>query len=102
MELAKKQALNGTVFEGLEDEYDIGSGAGLKQKLENYLREKFLSTFGSSWGMANDMYLEYWFTETCFVKISLKKEVRYQTPNYIWITLSPELGRFLQEKNGCF
>lgn len=102
MELAKKQALNGTVIEGLEDEYDIGSGAGLKQKLENYLREKFLSTFGSSWGMANDMYLEYWFTETCFVKISLKKEVRYQTPNYIWITLSPELGRFLQEKNGCF
>ena len=98
LELAKRQALDGMVVGGLEDEFDVWHGAGLKRGLENYLREKFLSTFGSSWGMANEMYLEYRFTKTCFIKIVLKNDTGYPTPNYIWVTLSPELGYFLREK----
>lgn len=102
LELAKRQALDGMVVGGLEDEFDVWHGAGLKRGLENYLREKFLSTFGSSWGMANEMYLEYRFTKTCFIKIVLKNDTGYPTPNYIWVTLSPELGYFLREKDHCF
>ncbi|WP_373218985.1 AAA family ATPase [Ruminococcus sp. 5_1_39BFAA] len=103
VELAKAQALKvSPPINGLEDGFDVGYGVDLKKGLENYLREKFLRTFGSSWGMSNEMYLEYFFTKNCFVKISLKNDTKYATPNYIWITFSFELKRFLQEKNHCF
>ncbi len=67
----------------------------LKKQFMDRLREKFLRVFGSSWGMDNDMSLEYYYTETCYVKVSLKEEKVYPVPNYIWIDLSPELSRFL-------
>lgn len=102
VELAKGQALNGFPVDGLENEFDIGYRIELKKGLENYLREKFLRTFGSSWGMSNEMYIEYHFTETCFIKISLKDGTKYSTPNYIWITFSYDLLQFLKEKNHYF
>lgn len=75
------------------------SKANLKKLLINYLREKFLRVFGSSWGMDNSMYLEYYYTEQCFIRITLKEETIYPTPNYIWFELSPELSNFLDENN---
>ena len=45
------------------------------------------------------MYMEYHFTEACYVKISLENDSRYSTPNYIWITMSNELIRFLKANN---
>jgi len=103
VELAKAQAVKAnTSISGLEDEFDVGYGVELKKGLENYLREKFLRTFGSSWGMSNEMCMEYYFTKNCYVKISLKNDPKYATPNYIWITFSFELRRFLHEKNHCF
>lgn len=48
-ELAKKQAFNAVPINGMEDEYDVGHGLELKKRLEGCLREKFLSTFGSSY-----------------------------------------------------
>lgn len=102
IELAKAQALDSVPISGIDDEFHAGYGVELKKGLENYLREKFLRTFGSSWGMSNEMYIEYRFTETCFIKISLKNDTKYATPNYIWVTFSSELRNFLQEKNHCF
>ena len=63
-------------------------GISLKKELVNTLKSKFLRTFGSSWGMDNQMSLEYRYTNDCFVKIYLKPDLYYQTPNYIWIELS--------------
>ncbi len=102
LELAKIQAFKTIPVNGLGDGFEADRREGLKKALENYLREKFLRTFGSSWGMPNDMYMEYHFTKTCFIKISLKNDMKYAAPNYIWITFSPELKGFLQEKNNCF
>lgn len=89
IELAKTQALH----RNTENKEDLEKG------LENHLREKFLRTFGSSWGMSNEMYMEYHFTDTCFVKISLKENKKYYSPNYIRVELSEDLKHFLQEKN---
>lgn len=99
--LAKIQALNAASVEGMEPAFDM-IGNTLKKGLENFLREKFLCTFGSSGGMSNEMFMEYHFTDTCFVKISLVEEMRFNSPNYIWITLSDDLINFLYEKNHCF
>lgn len=69
--MRRAQALNSGSINGIETEFDIVQGTNLRKGLENYLREKFLRTFGSSWGMSNEMYMEYSFTDTCSVKISL-------------------------------
>lgn len=97
LELAKAQALDTMPAGGFETE--VNSEKNLRHSLETHLREKFLRTFGSSWGMSNEMYMEYYFTEMCFVKISLKENTSYATPNYIWVTLSPDLVYFLKKKN---
>lgn len=94
-ELAKEQALN------TANEFRAENGVTLRKSLENHLREKFLRTFGSSWGMSNEMYIEYFFTDTCSIKVSLTDDI-YAAPNYIWITLSDEIRRFLREKNNYF
>lgn len=97
LELAKTKALDAIAGNKLDDTFHISRGNSLSKALENYLREKFLRTFGSSWSMSKEMYMEYHFTETCFIKISLKDEVKYSAPNYIWITLSPALRDFLKK-----
>ncbi len=100
--LAKTQAFDTVPVNGLETEYAVVHGINLRKGLENYLKEKFLRTFGSSWAMSNEMFMEYYFTDTCSVKVSLKEETRFNTPNYIWITLSGELINFLYANNQCF
>lgn len=98
IELAKEQALNvPPLTEGKQK-----NRSKLKWSLENRLREKFLRTFGSSWAMSDEMYMEYSFTETCIIKISLKTDGMYTSPNYIWVTLSDELNSFLRLNNHCF
>ena len=97
--LARRQAYNMVPVSGLETELDVVYGTSLRKGLENYLREKFLRTFGSSWGMSKEMCIEYYFTSTCSVKVSLKEDARFSSPNYIWVTLSEDLLIFLREKN---
>lgn len=97
IELAKDQALDALPW--IEVENEAKPENELRHSLETHLREKFLRTFGSSWGMSNEMYIEYYFTKKCFVKISLKDNSLYATPNYIWVTLSPELASFLDKKD---
>ena len=89
IELAKSQALN----------HHTKHKSDLKKELENYLREKFLRTFGSLWGMDNEMYIEYHFTQTCIIRISLKQNTNYASTNYIDIQLNENLNQFLIENN---
>lgn len=70
-----------------------------KKYLTDFLREKFLRVFGSSWGMDNDMTIEYYYSQDCFVKVSLKEETLYPTPNYVWIDLCPSIISFLQNNS---
>lgn len=93
LEIVKAQALT------LMSSVRLNNEENLQHSLEMHLREKFLRTFGSSRGMSNDMYMEYYFTENCYVKISLKENKEYEAPNYIWVTFSQELKSFLEKKN---
>ena len=70
----------------------------LHKDLTDSLREKFLRVFGSSWGMDNDMFIEYHYTSDCFVKVSLKDAPNFATPNYIYITLSDSVRNFLRNQ----
>ena len=92
-EIAKEQALR-------KQSAQITSGTtNLKKMFLDKLREKFLRLFGSSWGMNNDMRLKYYFTEQCYVELSLHDQTAYPTPNYIWIDISPALEAFLKSHN---
>lgn len=71
----------------------------LLNSLISFLREKFMRVFGSSWGMDNDMYLEYHYSDKCYVRISLKETVLFPTPNYIWIDLSEDLRCYLKDND---
>ena len=95
LRLAERQALS--PLQQPDDSFN-----SLKRALENFLREKFLRVFGSSYGMDNGMCLEYHFTDSCFVKVSLKEDMRYPTPNYVWFEFSDELIFFLERKNRAF
>lgn len=102
IELAKRQAFDSVMIDGLSDGFAMGSGTDLMAGLEFYLRDKSLRTFGSSYNMAHDMYLEYYYTESCFIKISLFSHEQNMVPNYLEIEFSDVLGTFLQDKNHSF
>ena len=71
------------------------SNPNLVNQLIDFLREKFLRVFGSSWAMDMSMCIEYRYTENISVKISLKENKQYPTPNFIWVDLSDSLRSFL-------
>ena len=103
LELAKGQALDaGYGVSGMEEEFHIEYGAGLREGLEKYLAEKFSRTFGSLRTMRDDMYAEYYFTKTCSVKISLKDGTKCTGSGHLRVTLSRELIKFLDDKNDFF
>ena len=72
-------------------------GISLKKELINTLKSKFLRTFGSSWGMDNQMSLEYHYADDCSVKIYLTSDRYDLAPNYIWVKLSKSIQNFLNE-----
>ena len=65
----------------------------LKTDFEMMVRNKFLNTFGSSYGMDTNMTLEYNYTENTRIGISLKEA--FQSPNYVWVEYSATLRQFL-------
>ena len=75
------------------------SSSTLKNQLIEYLREKFLRVFGSSWAMDMSMYIEYQYTDEIFIKIMLDKNSNYPTPNYVWVELSKPLQAFLKNNS---
>ena len=92
----KEDILNISVKQAV-DAYQ--SEKSLRRRLEAVLREKFLRIFGSSWGMENDMFLEYFYTDSVYIKVMLMKETVYSMPNYVWIELSDEIKSFLRMHN---
>ena len=64
-----------------------------KNRLTKEIRANFLQTFGSTWCMDNDMFMEYYYTDSVYIKIRLKNDSI--SPNYIWIEFSKKLIDFL-------
>lgn len=64
-----------------------------KNRLRKEIRSSFLQTFGTTWCMDNDMSMEYYYTDSIYIKICLKND--YPSPNYIWIDFSENLIGFL-------
>lgn len=65
------------------------------KQLFSLLREKFLRIFGSSWAMHENMWLEYHYTDECWIKVQLNKDRLYPAPNYVWFDMSDTLKAFL-------
>lgn len=74
-----------------------GESDTMKLSTKNHLikevRSNFLQTFGTTWCMDNDMSMEYYYTDTIYIKICLKNDPI--SPNYIWIDFSEQLIDFL-------
>lgn len=64
-----------------------------KNRLIKEVRSNFLQTFGTTWCMDNDMSMEYYYTDTIYIKICLKNDPI--SPNYVWIDFSEKLTDFL-------
>ncbi len=64
-----------------------------RNRLLKEIRSNFLQTFGTTWCMDNDMSIEYFYTDTVYIKICLKDGPI--SPNYIWIDFSEKLIEFL-------
>ena len=77
----------------------LSPSGGLAKELLDILRKKFFQLFGSSWGMDQGMRLEYYYTEDCYIKVYLREESVYTTPNYLWIDPCPALLDFLKRRD---
>lgn len=66
-----------------------------KNRLIREIRSGFLQTFGSTWCMDKDMSVEYYYTDSIFIRIFLKDDSI--SPNYIWIEPSEKLSGFLDK-----
>lgn len=51
------------------------------------MKDAFIKLFGYSWELPDDLYIQYDFTEECFVKVCLKKEKK----KYLSVEYSPHL-----------
>lgn len=92
LDLIKKRAVNRN-DNFYNSQKDLPS---LEKELGNYLREKFIRTFGSSWSMPMEMYLQYQFSKNWWITISLKDLENYPSPNYLWIDWSDDLKNYLK------
>lgn len=98
--LAKNQALKTIPMSGLEDEYDSVYGTDLEGGLKLFLRDKFLRTFGSVREMSNEMCMEYFYTDNCYIKILLMHDnIEPSIPKFISISFSDNINKFLKDKN---
>lgn len=67
----------------------------MKSRLMKEIRSNFLQIFGSTWCMDNRMSVEYYYTNSIYIKIYLKNDS--VSPNYIWIDFSRKLTNFLSK-----
>lgn len=74
----------------------------LKNKLIKEIRLNFLQVFGSTWGMSQNMAMNYYYNEKeeVFIKIYLKRD--YNNPNYIWVEFSENLIKKIAELENIF
>lgn len=98
LKIAEKKALENYYSDNME-KLVAKSNKNIANLLIEEIREKFMRVFGSSYGMDNDMTIQYYYTDEIHIKISLINDNRYKTPNIIWIHFSPELKRYLKKNN---
>lgn len=62
---------------------------------ESFVRNKFLSTFGSSYSMDKAMRLRYQYKDDVEITISLAESHNSLTPNFVWVEYSLCIREFL-------
>lgn len=67
----------------------------LRGDFESFVRNKFLSTFGSSYSMDKSMRLHYQYNDDVEITIRLDKSRNSLTPNFVWVKYSPRIREFL-------
>lgn len=67
----------------------------LYSDFERFVRNKFLSTFGSSYSMDKAMRLCYQYNDNVEITISLAESHNSLTPNFVWVEYSPHIRKFL-------
>ncbi len=72
----------------------------LTGEFESCVRNKFLSTFGTSYCMDQGMRLHYRYGEGVEVTIRLKRSDAYLTPNFVWVEYTQPIRAFLQSHEG--
>ena len=66
-----------------------------KKRIEREIRSNFLQIFGTTWHMDTAMSLEYCYSATIYVQVSLK--TGFESPNYIWLEFSQNLKAFIRK-----
>ena len=67
---------------------------------QSHVRNKFLSTFGTSFCMEQGMRLHYRYGEGVEVTVRLKRIENHLTPNFVWVEYSQSIRAFLQSHEG--
>jgi predicted ATP-dependent endonuclease of OLD family len=76
-----------------------GKEPSLLAALNTELKDKFMRVFGSSWGMDNEMYIEYHFSNDTYIKVALKEEPTYSAKNLIYVEYSDNIVQYLKRCN---
>lgn len=66
---------------------------------ESMARNKFLSTFGTSYSMERDMQISYRYSDNVTVTIKLEYSMNSLSPNFVWVDYSHTLREFLINHN---
>ena len=75
------------------------SQCNLKSDFISFARNKFLSTFGTSYSMNRDMKLSYQYKDAVTITIRLTVSRNSLSPNYVWVDFSPKIVDFLVAHN---
>lgn len=64
---------------------------------ERNVRNRFLSTFGSSYSMDKGMRMSYQYSDDIEITIRLEESLDFLTPNFVCVEYSPCLRKFLSK-----
>lgn len=73
----------------------LNDDKGLQINLEKLLKTKFLDTFGSSWGMSDEMQIQYEYGHNTYVRVSLTPDESQYHRNFVQIHFSANIKDFL-------
>ena len=73
--------------------------SSLRSDFESAVRNKFLSTFGTSYSMERDMKVTYYYAQGVDVSVYLTENQDFLSPNYVWINYSQPIRDLLNKYN---
>ncbi|HJC57936.1 MAG TPA: AAA family ATPase [Candidatus Eisenbergiella intestinipullorum] len=71
--------------------------SSLRGDFESATRNKFLSTFGTSYSMERDMKVTYHYAEGIEVSVCLTESPDFLSPNYVWVDYSQSIRDLLNK-----